>query len=96
MLIAVAVHPIDVNAHPSVPSGYRWAVHVGDDFTNLDPRWCLNAGWEPTVQTAAIAGEAAAVCAARVARRLGQPAEVRTFHLLTDPTGGRDPISLGG
>lgn len=97
MLLGVVVHPINTLAHPSVPPGYRWAVHAGNDWANVATDSCLNAGWEPDRNTAAIAGEAAAVVGARVARLCGELVEVRTWQLDHDPIlPGRDLITIGG
>lgn len=65
MLIVALAHPIDTAAHQSCPPGWRWAVHVGRDYADM--RSCLNAGWEPTLIAARLSGEAAAVCAHKVA-----------------------------
>jgi hypothetical protein len=106
VLIGVCVHEVNTLAHPSVPPGFRWAVHVGDSWSDL--KTCLNAGWEPTHAVAAMAGEAAGVCAAKVAqlfflrmskadidvdvvaRIVGDGVQMRTFHL------DHDPVRAGG
>lgn len=91
LLIHVLVHPVDTMAHPTVPPGYRWAVHFGADWADLDT--CLNAGWQPTDIDAALIGEAAAVCAARVAMRLGVAFAGDTVQLEHDPiAAGADRI----
>lgn len=83
MPIRVLVHPIDTVRHPHIPPGFRWAVHVGERWSDMET--CLNAGWEPTVSAAAIAGEAAAVCAAKVALLHGTDVDARTVELEHDP-----------
>lgn len=94
MLIGVVVHPVDVAAHPTVPLGYRWAVHIGSDWSDL--RTCLNAGWQPDQHGAALAGEAAAVCAVKALRFCGKPAGTETSYLQIDPTGGLPELILSG
>ena len=95
-MIGVCVHEVNTLAHPTVPPGWRWAVHVGDDWA--DTKRCLNAGWEPTQAAALLAGEAAGVCAAKVAQLLGASGvELRSFVLDRDPVKpGADLIRVGG
>lgn len=96
MLIGVCVHPIDTATHATIPEGWRWAVHLGDDWGDMAN--CLNAGWQPTEQDAAMAGEAAAVCAVRVARLVSPGLEVRmeASVLAVDPIpADHDFISIG-
>lgn len=76
-MVTVTVHPIDVDAHPTIPPGYRWAVGL-DGHT-------LNAGWEPSRSSAAMAGEAAGVCAVRAAILCGADVSLKTIHLGHDP-----------
>lgn len=95
MLIGVVVHPVDTFAHPSVPPGWRYAVHLGSQWSDLGT--CLNAGWAPDKGTAAILGEGAAVVGVRVAQVCGDQAHARTFELEYDPIpAGRDLITVGG
>lgn len=91
LALRVVVHAINTDAHPLIPPGYRWAVHAGTDWADLGS--CLNAGWCPTSQEAAIAGEAAALVGARVARLLGVLVDPGTTYLDHDPiTHGNDRV----
>lgn len=85
--IVVTVHPINTDAHPTVPPGFRWAVD-----------WCgqtLNAGWEPSRQSATMAGEAAMVCAVKAARLCGCTVGFDVVQLDTDPVpAGLDAVSI--
>lgn len=69
MEIVVCVHLIDEGKSPGAGGMWRWAVHVGRDFT--DPDTCLNAGAEDKQWLAELRGQAVAVAAARVAERCG-------------------------
>jgi hypothetical protein len=94
VLIGVVVHPINTLAHPSVPPGWRWAVHVGDDWADLST--CLNAHWDRDEYSARLMGEAAAICAAKVARLLGSDVTTRSQVLDGDPIKpGSDLIKIG-
>jgi len=86
MIIGIVVHPVNTEKHPTVPAGFRWACHIGEDWPDMS--LCLNAGWAPTQSEAAIAGEAAGVCALKVARFLtpGVECTMPTTVLDTDPT----------
>lgn len=44
-LITLFVHRVDTDAHPTVPPGWRWAVHLGGNPFDLTR--CLQAGWTP-------------------------------------------------
>lgn len=90
MTIGVCVHAVDTVAHPDVPDGWRWAAHLGTDWGDLGT--CLNAGWQPSQVDAAIAGEAAAVCAVKVARLLSPGVEVCSVTVTLDA----DPIPADG
>lgn len=95
MQIRAVAHPINTLAHPSVPPGFRWAVYVGERWEDMDT--CLNAGWEATFDGAAIAAEAAAVCAAKVALLHGTEVDGRSLRLDHDPIcAGNDRIVLLG
>lgn len=96
MTVGVCVHAVNTAAHPTVPDGWRWAVHLGTNWGDVSS--CLNAGWQPTQVTASMAGEAAAVCAARVARLLSVGADVvmSTTVLEFDPIpADGDAVSIG-
>jgi hypothetical protein len=94
MIVGVVVHQINTLVHPTIPPGFRWAVHVGtawDDMTS-----CLNAGWAPNAAEAAITGEGAAVCAVKVARILGHDLTIASTMLDHDPIrAGNDLIQIG-
>jgi hypothetical protein len=81
--IVALAHPVDVDTHPTYPPGFRWAVHVGEDFADMSS--CLNAGWEPTLLAARMAGEAAAVCAHKVAARFDPSVGYLPVVLDVDP-----------
>lgn len=92
--ICVVVHPIDTDAHPSQPAGFRWAVMAGTD----DPRdmnRCANAGWAPNATAAWLEGEQAGATACRALRILGVPSEYRKLQLESDPIpGGLEPVHV--
>jgi hypothetical protein len=55
MVLAVIVHPIDTEKHPTIPAGFRWCAQFG---TNpVDVSQYLNAGWEPSINDASVTGE---------------------------------------
>lgn len=97
LTIGVCVHAVNTEAHASVPDGWRWAVHLGTAWGDLSS--CLNAGWEPSEVAAAMVGEAAAVCAVKVARLLSGPGDtvdMSSVVLDADPIpGGADSITVG-
>lgn len=78
MEIVVCVHVIDETSSPGAGGLWRWAVHVGRDFS--DARSCLNAGAAKTQASAEDLGQAVAVAAARVAERCG------VLELTDEPT----------
>ena len=69
MEIVVCVHPIAEESSPGAGGLWRWAVHVGRDFS--DKASCLNAGAETEQWEAELRGQAVAVAAAKVAERCG-------------------------
>lgn len=81
--IRALAHPVNTLAHHTIPPGFRWAVYVGENWADMDS--CLNAGWEPTLDGAAIAAEAAAVCAAKVALMHGTEVDGKSIRLDHDP-----------
>ena len=81
MTVTVFVHPIDPEAHPTVPPGWRWAVHLGGD----PRRACLNAGWCPSRNEAALEGEMVGVTVAKALRHAGTPTEYCVRDLSDDP-----------
>jgi hypothetical protein len=96
MIVSVFVHQIDAEAHPSTPQGWRWAVHLGAN--PRDMRTCLNAGWCPAQQVAAIEGEAVGVAVTKALRFAGHPCDYTTRTLEYDPTppeaSGLDLVSV--
>ena len=94
-VITVVVHEVNTEAHPTVPPGWRWAVQVGGGPpSDLDA--CANAGWEPSQQLAALAGEAVGAAAAKALRLCGLPARYAVLTLDHDPIpAGADRISIG-
>ncbi|MTA13486.1 MAG: hypothetical protein F2534_12870 [Actinobacteria bacterium] len=85
MEIVVVVHLADEVGNPGAGGMWRWAVHVGRDFS--DPGSCLNAGAEPGRWEALVRGQDVAVAAAKVAERCGVLTGVDTVEL------GHDPVS---
>ncbi len=90
----MCVHQVDEASSPGAGGLWRWAVHIGRDFS--DPDSCLNAGAEDAPALAALRGQAVAVAAARVAERCGAlelTDEPTTVVLDHDPCGTPWPIS---
>jgi hypothetical protein len=94
--VYAVVHPIDRQAHPTVPEGYRWAVMLGPCGPG-DMSRCANAGWCPTRADAAGEGDQNAATATRALRvaglnvRYGEAAQV--LHLDHDPVApGNEPV----
>jgi hypothetical protein len=93
MEIVVCVHVVDEASSPGAGGVWRWAVHVGRDFS--DAGSCLNAGAEDERWLAELRGQQVAVAAARVAERCGvleltdEPTTVVLDH---DPCGAPWPI----
>ena len=94
MEIVVCVHEVDERSSPGASGMWRWAVHVGRDFT--DPDSCLNAGAADDQLEAMLRGQAVAVAAARVAERCGvleiRDDEPTTVVLDHDPVGDPWPF----
>jgi hypothetical protein len=88
--ITVVVHPIDTEAHPSVPSGWRWAVMAGAGTPATELGLCTNAGWEPTENEAWLTGETVGAAAVKALRMHGIPAAYGLLPL------DFDPIPAGG
>lgn len=78
MEIVVVVHQTTETSTPGAPGLWRWAVHVGRDFT--DKASCLNAGVEDEQGLAEWRGQQVAVAAAYVAQRCG------VLELTDEPT----------
>lgn len=82
--ITTYIHPVDTTIHPTYPSGYRWAIHLGDDGpTNINR--CIQAGHSTTMAEAEVARDshAAAVCVAVTMFGIGVRLEHET--LTSDP-----------
>lgn len=98
-MITLIVHPINTDAHPTIPPGWRWAVMVGDRVAGFrldDMRRCANAGWCPTQSAALLEGEMVAVAVAKGLRISGVATPMETRHLDFDPIpAGADEISIG-
>jgi hypothetical protein len=85
VLLKCVIHPINTEAHPTVPPGFRWAVMVGDADPG-DTGRCANAGWCPTSGEAQAEGDQNAATAARAMQLLG--VDVRyagVVRLASDP-----------
>jgi len=82
--VTVVVHPIDTDAHPSTPPGWRWAVMVGSG-SPAELERCMNAGWCPTSQEAWLEGEMVGATAAKALRVYGIPAAYGKLPLDFDP-----------
>jgi hypothetical protein len=76
--IVVCVHVVEEASSPGAGGLWRWAVHVGRNFS--DPSSCLNAGAAETQEEAELLGQTVAVAAAQVAERCGQ------LEVTDDPT----------
>ena len=84
MVIAVLVHPIDIERHPTVPPGFRWCAQFGTD--PLERSSWLNAGWAPNATEAAMTGEMVASAVAKALAIGGVDAQyVGTVNLAEDP-----------
>jgi hypothetical protein len=93
MEIVVCVHEIDETSSPGAGGMWRWAVHVGRDFSDADS--CLNAGAAGDRLSAEMFGQAVAVAAAKVAQRCGRlklTDDATTVVLDHDPCGRPWPI----
>jgi hypothetical protein len=94
MIVTVFVHEIDTGAHASVPSGWRWAVHLGSNPSDM--RSCLNAGWCPSAGEAGMEGEMVGVAVAKALRLAGVNAQYAAVcRLDSDPCpAGLDSVSV--
>jgi hypothetical protein len=63
--VTIYVHPLDTEAHPLIPAGWRWAVHAGVTPPPDNLERCLNAGWTPNKSEACVEGEAVGVAVAK-------------------------------
>lgn len=95
VLLTVVVHPIDTDAHPTNPPGYRWALMVGDGPAGQLER-CANAAWAPTRAEAETEGDRNGASATRVLQMLGTPARYGGVqHLDHDPIpAGEDRLNI--
>lgn len=93
--VTLFVHEVDTTAHPTVPPGWRWAVHAGGGRP-ADLSLCVNAGWCPTRNEALFEGERNAATAVKACRVFGVPVEYRQRDLAADPIpAGCDFINVG-
>lgn len=88
MVVTVFVHQVDTTVHPTIPPGWRWAVHLGGNPHDL--RACLNAGWCPNDREAGMEGEAVGVAVVKALRLCGLAVSYAAVQLLE-----RDPIPAG-
>jgi hypothetical protein len=97
VLLKCVLHPINVQAHPTVPPGFRWAVMVGD-ADPADTARCANAGWCPTAVEAEAEGDQNAATATRALQLLGIDARYAgVTRLASDPIpAGADRLNLIG
>lgn len=87
--IHVFVHPVDTRKHPDVGAGYRWAVHIGSDPSNLNQ--CANAGFEVSREAALyLADRCAATALLAIALTSGIQMSLNYVHLADDPTSPAD------
>jgi hypothetical protein len=87
-VVTVFLHQVNTEAHPSVPPGWRWAVHLGGNPHDLDA--CMNAGWCPDRLEAALEGEMVGVT---VAKAVSAVTGVRWQYRVTELN--LDPIAAG-
>jgi len=93
-IVTLYVHEINTVAHPATPPGWRWAVHIGGRGP-ADLDYCVNAGWGPDQQVAALTGEAVAVAAFKALRLCGLTPTSQTQVLDHDPIpAGADRIQF--
>lgn len=82
--VCLVVHPIDHDAHPDIPEGFRYAVMIGG-APPAAIEACAIAGWGPTRKQATIDGDACAAGVVRALRMFGIPAVFRRHNLDQDP-----------
>lgn len=87
--VTVITHPIETEAHPGTPPGYRWAVQVGGQPAS-DLRFCANAGHAQTKDEALFIGDRCAATAVVALRIFG--VQVMLKYLDID----HDPVPSGG
>lgn len=96
--VYVVVHPIDAQAHPTVPAGWRWGVMLGPCAPG-DMSRCANAGWCPTEDEATAEGDQNGATATRALRVAGLNVRygeaVQVMRLDYDPIApGNDPVFM--
>lgn len=85
IVLKVFVHPINTEAHPTIPPGFRWAVMLGDGPPD-DLAMCLNAHYAPTREVAELEGDRNLATAVRALQMLRHPARYGgVVHLDADP-----------
>lgn len=93
--VTLFVHEIDTGRHPTIPPGWRWAVHAGGGEPG-DLSRCVNAGWCPSKIEALMEGEQNAATAVKACRVFGVPAGYRQHELDFDPIAiGEDFVTIG-
>jgi hypothetical protein len=70
VLLTCFVHPVNTDAHPGIPPGWRWAVMVGPCAPS-DVERCANAGWAPSAEQATAEGDQNAATATRALQLVG-------------------------
>jgi hypothetical protein len=94
MIFYAISHPIDTDAHPSLPAGFRWAVSSSSDTS--DSSACLGAGWAPDASTAAWIADQSGAIAVTAHRLAAGTANVETLLLDYDPIpADADNLNLG-
>lgn len=95
--VTLIVHPIDTQAHPTYPSGWRWAV-MKDHTTIADMRHCCNAGFASTRTDAFLFGGAVLAAVVLALRSEKIPVEHKTSEMAFDPipSGVEDVKILAG
>ncbi len=88
--LTVVVHPINTEAHPTIPPGYRWALMLGDG-PPADLDRCANAHYAPSRQAAELEGDRNGASAIRALQMLGYAARYGGVQHLD-----HDPIPAGG
>ena len=92
-MYAVA-HPVDTQAHPTIPPGWRWAVYRSDRFD--DATECLGAGWAPEEGAAVFIADQAAAITVRALQLVGVESTISNHTLTIDPiAAGADMIKIG-
>jgi hypothetical protein len=84
VLLTVIGHPIDVDAHPSVPPGWRWCVMLGGEPWE-DKQRMLNAGWCANHNETFMEGEMVGIAVAKALHAVGHQVDYKVTELDHDP-----------